>query len=249
MFSVIMMKNQNRKKVFFSIQHKMIETNASVKMSHEYGISQDMTHGEYDLLSNFGSRGEYIMQYKSRKGSLNENMENCLYTWLLQQQAIGNPLTNSSKQEKAMKICGGLLFGSRGSLRIFKKRYMTQSHRQKANENKAAKTFVNNSTINSKAEEDKKGFIGEKQRKTEEENLKFEKELKKERMHEKEMRYEEMRYEVAEEQLIENSKLSFVEKKKGDLNALEQIIKKYANDDQTVIIMGETIRRILENKI
>lgn len=245
MFSVIMMKNQNKKKVFLSIQHKtMTETNASVKMSHEYGISQDFTHRDYDLLSNFGNRGEL---YKIRKGFLNEDVENCLYTLFLQQQSVGNPLTNSSQQEKSMKICGGLLFGGRGSLRIFKKRYMTQSYRQKVNENKAAKIFVNNSTTNnSKAEREKKeGFIGEKQRKTEEENLEFEKELKKGRM----MQERGRRCGMEEGQLIENSKLSFVERKRGDLNTLEQIIKKYANDDQTVITMGETIRRILENKI
>lgn len=237
------MKNQNKKKMFLSIQHKMtIETNASMKMSHEYGISQDMAHREYNLLSNFGNRGEHMMQYKNRKGFLNDDVENCLYTLFLQQQAVGNPLTNSLQQEKVMKICGGYgyFFGSRGCLRIFKKR----SYRKKANENKAAKKFVNNLTINCNVKEDKKKRIEEEQRKTDEENIEFEKKLKKGRMHEKERRYE-----VAEGQLIENSKLSFVEKKKGDLNTLEQIIKKYANDDQTVIVMGETIRRILENKI
>ncbi|XP_031775596.1 uncharacterized protein LOC116415240 [Apis florea] len=242
MFSVIMMRNQNKRKVFQSIQDKMtIETSASMKMSHEYGISRDMIRGEYDFLSNFGNRGEH-MQYKNRKGLLNEDVEKCLHTW--QQQTVGNPLTNSSQQEKAIKICDGygstLFFGSRNWLRIIKNRYMAQSYRQKANEDKAARIFVNNSTtVNSKEEEEK---IEEEQRKIDAEYMEFEKKLKKERM------LQEGKKRKYEEQLIQNSKLNFIEKKKGDLNTLEQIIKKYADDDETVIIMGKTIRRILENK-
>lgn len=53
---------------------------------------------------------------------------------------------------------------------------------------------------------------------------------------------------VTEVRQSNESKLSLIEKKKKDLEIFEEIIKRYANNNQAVLMMEETMRRILENK-
>ncbi|XP_017790869.1 PREDICTED: jerky protein homolog-like [Habropoda laboriosa] len=165
-----MAENPSKKRVFLSVQQKMtiaekLEKGASAKLlSRQYGVSQDVIHRirrECSLLLSFGNRGGHVLQHKNRRRSSNEDLENRLYRWYLEQRAMGNPLTDLLLQEKAIELFseyGSTSFaGSRGWLRNFKKRYTihpVRAHEEKASAgDKGAKIFIDAFTKRIKEED------------------------------------------------------------------------------------------------
>nr|XP_034189857.1 jerky protein homolog-like [Osmia lignaria] len=160
---------QKKKRIFLSVGQKMkiveeLQRGITVKaLSREYGVSHDVIHRirrECRFLSSFGMRGGHILQHKNRRKSSNEDLENRLYTWFLQQRAMGNPITNLLLLKKAREICneyGGTSHaGSRGWLWNFKHRYairLPHARDEKANTDEhSAQTFIK--TFNERIQEE-----------------------------------------------------------------------------------------------
>nr|XP_012152158.1 PREDICTED: jerky protein homolog-like [Megachile rotundata] len=131
-----MAENENKSRVFLSITQKMniaeeLEKGLSVKtLSGRYGVSRDVIYRirrDYHKLSNFAIRGGRVLKHKNRRTSSNEDLENKLYTWFLEQRAMGNPINDFLLQEKGNQLLNEVastsFAGSRGWIQKFKKRY------------------------------------------------------------------------------------------------------------------------------
>lgn len=228
---------QKKKRVFLSVEQKMkivdeLQKGITAKvLSQEYGVSHDVIHRirrECRSLTTFGIRGGHVLQHKNRRRSSNEELENRLYFWFLQQRAMENPITNSLLLKKAREICnefGGTSHaGSRGWLWNFKHRYairLDHAHSEKE--------IINEKDDGMAMETGEDG--NEKEEAEEEEEKEDEKEEK---------------HDVTEP--IQKTEAIILEKKKKDLIALENIIKEYANNNRATIMIGETLKKILANE-
>jgi hypothetical protein len=78
-------------------------------------------------ITTFGKRGGHLLQHRNRIRSWNEKMENLLYSWIQDQQAAGNRLSDRIIRKKALKISkevGSTSFlASAGWYNRFVKRY------------------------------------------------------------------------------------------------------------------------------
>ncbi|XP_068986671.1 jerky protein homolog-like, partial [Bombus flavifrons] len=272
-FSLIMAESRKKRRTFLSVQHKNaiveeLNKGISVKyLARQYGVSRDVIHSicrENEHLTGLGKRGGHSSKHKSRRRSSNEVVEDRLYRWIQNQQAVGKELTDPLIQEKAIELCGeqegSSLTGDKGWLAEFKIRYKVGPVRVRRTETTTREeteerlTDVSNENYNEE-EIDEYGIYDEDpvRRLDEDESIREneqEEDINDETREEEdindETREEEDENEAAE---ADKSQLSLIARRRTDLNMLREIIKKYAYNNQAVLIMGEAIINILHNNI
>lgn len=253
-----MADNRRKRRTFLSVQHKNaiveeLNRGISVKyLARQYGVSRDIIHSicrENEHLRGLGKRRGHSSKHKNRRSS-NEEVEDRLYTWIQDQQAIGKELTDPLIQEKVIELCGeqegSSLTGDKGWLAEFKSRYKVGAVRERRAETTSREeieeriTDVSNENYDEE-EVDEYGIYDEDPvRRFDEDDGIPENEQEEERNEEE----EDDENEATE---ADKSQLSFVTRKKADLNMLREIIKRYAYNNEAVLIMGEAIISILYN--
>nr|XP_012151897.1 PREDICTED: jerky protein homolog-like [Megachile rotundata] len=153
-----MAEKQNKKRVFLPVSKKIkiveeLEQGVSMQtLCNKYAVSRDVIYRirrECGQLKHFAIRRGH---HKNRRTSSNEDLENRLYTWFLEQRAMGNPLTDLLLQEKANELFqehgSTSVAGSRGWLHNFKNRYeirLVWAHDEQASaDSESAQQFTEN---------------------------------------------------------------------------------------------------------
>ena len=259
-----MAESRKIRRTFLSVQHKKaiseeLNKGMSVKyLARQYGVSRDIIHNirhENERSTGFGKRGGHPSKHKNRRRCSNEETEDRLYTWIQDQYAMGNQLTDPLIQEKAVELFGeqeGTSFvESKEWLADFKSRYkidVVRIHRAEssiAEEPEEEITDVSNEyddeedvDVYGVYDEDPVRMVNEDENITDDEQ-------------EDEIDEEEREAEEDEDEATEadKSQLSMIAKKKSDLNILREIIKTYAYNNQAVLIMGEAIINILRSSM
>jgi hypothetical protein len=277
--------NQRKKRTYLTVQQKLtildeLKKGVPVKvLAHQYKVSD---RALYRLRSQgsdfvkFGKRGGHLKQHKTRKRSWNDELENRLYSWIQDQQATGNPLSDILIQEKALEFSEGQAstssFGSIEWYEGFIHRYgidesqirkeLTTAKRRRLAEGETAASAADISTESFKAEDidiedtilewnaDVESFVG-----THIHNIKIETvtggvitegDTSTEILTEGNIDVGGSIGTHSQNIKIEREELSLIEKKRADLIRFQEIIRKYANNNQAVLIMGEALTRILK---
>lgn len=257
-----MSENRRKRRTFLSVQHKNeiveeLKRGMSVKyLARQYGVSRDVIHSicrENEHLIRLRKRRGHSSKHKNRRRSLNEEVEDCLYAWILDQQAIGAELTDPLIQEKAIELYGeqegSSLTGDKRWLAEFKSRYKVGAVRVRRAETASREEIeerirdVSNENYNEEEvdeydiyDEDPVGRFDDDEGIPENEQ--------EEEISEEINEGEEDENEAAE---TDKSELSLITRKKTDLNLLREIIRKYAHNNRAVLVMGEAIINILYN--
>lgn len=254
-----MAESRKKRRTFLSVQHKNaiveeLNKGMSVKyLARQYGVSRDVIHSicrENEHLTGLRKRG-HLSKHKSRKRSSNEIVEDRLYAWIQDQQAVGNDLTDPLIQEKAIELCGeqegSSLIGDKGWLAEFKIRYkvdpvrVRRTERARREETEERITDVSEENYN---EEEIDEYDEDSVRRLDEDESIRENEQEEDTS--EETREEEDENEATE---ADKSQLSLTTRKRTDLNMVREIIQKYANNNQALLILGEAIINILHNDL
>lgn len=259
-----MAENRRKRRTFLSVQHKNaiaeeLNRGMSVKyLARQYGVSRDVIHNicrENEHLKGLGKRGCHSSKHKNRRRSSNEEVEDRLYKWIQDQKAVGKELTDPLIQEKAIELCGeqegSSLTGDKGWLAEFKSRYNVGAVRVRRAETSTREETEERLTDVSKEnydeeEVDEYGIYDEAPARRFDENESIRENEQEEEINEEIQEGEEDEDEATE---ADKSQLSLTTRKKTDLNMLNEIIKKYAHNNQAVLIMGEAIINILYNNM
>lgn len=256
-----MAESRTRKRTFLSVQHKTaiiedLKKGFSIKyLTRQYGVSRrDIIHirRESERLKASRKRRSHLSKHKNRR-SLNQEIADRLNTWVQDQQAVGYQLTDPLIQEEEIELSGEQEGTSRGDnmrqLAKFREQYKVGKIRTRraetATREEIDKTITDVSDEYDNEEElDEHNIANEDSVETfnEEENIAQDEQ-------EEERNIDEGGEKESEAPESYKSQSSLIDEKNADLNMLRDIIKKYAYNNQAVLIMGEAIINILQNNI
>lgn len=240
-----------RKTTILSEQQKaaiteQLNRGISVKyLARQYEVSRDeivSIHQENKHLIGPGNRGGNSLKRKARRRCSIPETEDHLYKWIKQQQVMGFQLTDPLIVQKAIELCGAEeripIFQSKEWLVEFKRRYkigVLWDHRGETFTREDIEEIIADVFNEHDNEEEAEMF-------NEAENI-AQGEQEKETYVNKEGGDD---HGVTD---MQKSQLSSTERKNNDLNILREIIRKYACNNEAVLIMGEALVTILERNI
>jgi hypothetical protein len=267
-----MADNRPIRRTFLSVQHRAAITEELKRgipakhLARQYGVSrEDIVRIRRENERSENKRNNSSKRKTRRRSSIQE-MEDRLYAWIQDQQAIGFRLTDPLIQAKAIALSSEQedtsVIENKEWLAEFKKRYKIGTVRNRRGGTCAREgieeeiiTDVSNETIDNENEVDRCRIdecrivecrvvdADSVEPLNEKGNIEQEEQEVEIYINEEE---EDDEYEATE---VSQSQLSLTGKENNDINTFREILRKYAYNNEAVLIMGEALVTIMEKNM